>query len=369
MGLAGLAVWAGDMGDSAEAKSPGETYCFYGTCHRVKSIEETQALVGAEEIVEASFYDSCKRDPYNPCGLTSSGEVFRPDAPDNAASPIYPDGTKLLVWSPDTQVALVVRVNNAGPYWGGRKLDVSRAAAEKLGFLAQGVSAVRVRVLEAPDETEATYRRERTYEPVPGHIGRFASLEDAMLGANTAEVAMAVAAAPGGTSQSMPAPVRPEEPIVVAEAAKPAAAEAAPPAAVEAAQTAATAAAEVPAPTDAVPVRVAEVNDREEAAPAAVKARPRTVRVAVKSARVKAKRVATASSRTARRAAGSRVASTQRAKPPVRVAQAEERVPRPNDISVFSRYERYNLADQKKTQPRFARKTAAYRPRIAGRHG
>ena len=287
MGLAGLAVGAGVMGESAGAKSPGQTYCFYGTCHKVKSIEEMRALVGAEETVEASFYDSCARDPYNPCGLTSSGEVFHADAADNAASPIYPDGTKLLVWSPDTQQALVVRVNNAGPYWGGRTLDVSRAAAEKLGFLAQGVSEVRIRVLEAPNEAEATYQRERTYNPVPGHLGRFASLEEAALGASSAEVAMAAAAGPGGTTQSMPAPIRPEKTIAVAEAAKPAA--------VEAAQPAATAAAEAPAPAeaDAAPVRVAEANASAEEAPAAVKARPRTVRVAVKAARAKAQRVAT----------------------------------------------------------------------------
>ena len=30
----------------AEAKTPGSTYCFYGKCHRVKTIAETQALVG-----------------------------------------------------------------------------------------------------------------------------------------------------------------------------------------------------------------------------------------------------------------------------------------------------------------------------------
>lgn len=79
------------------AKTPGETYCYYGTCHRVKSIAETEALVGFAETLPASFYDSCKKDKLNPCGLTSSGEAFNPDAPDNAASPIYPDGTTLLV--------------------------------------------------------------------------------------------------------------------------------------------------------------------------------------------------------------------------------------------------------------------------------
>src|SRR5262245_18970415 len=117
----------------AGAKTPGSTYCYYGTCHRVKSIAETEAVVGQEETIVASHYDSCKKDRYNPCGLTSSGEAFDPDSEANAASPIYPDGTKLLVWSPETNVAIVLRVNNAGPYWGNRKLDVSRSEERRVG--------------------------------------------------------------------------------------------------------------------------------------------------------------------------------------------------------------------------------------------
>ena len=42
----------------------------------------------------------CRRDRFNPCGLTASGEAFRPNDADNAASPIYPEGTVLLVRNP-----------------------------------------------------------------------------------------------------------------------------------------------------------------------------------------------------------------------------------------------------------------------------
>ncbi|MGH7634942.1 MAG: septal ring lytic transglycosylase RlpA family protein, partial [Gemmatimonadaceae bacterium] len=157
----------------AVAKTPGSTYCYHGTCHRVKTIEETQALVGVEETIVASHYDDCSRDRYNPCGLTSSGERFHPERPDNTASPIYPDGTTLLVWSPENERALIVRVNNAGPYWGDRELDLSRAAAEKLGFEKSGVAKVRVRVIKAPDTAEAKYVENRNYPPVPGDIGQY----------------------------------------------------------------------------------------------------------------------------------------------------------------------------------------------------
>jgi rare lipoprotein A (peptidoglycan hydrolase) len=184
----------------AEAKTPGSTYCYHGTCHRVKTIEETQALVGVEETIVASHYDDCSRDRYNPCGLTSSGERFHPERPDNTASPIYPDGTTLLVWSPETLHALIVRVNNAGPYWGNRELDLSRAAAEKLGFEKSGVAKVRVRVIKAPEPAEAKYVDNRTYPPVPGDIGQYASLAQA-------ETGMAVALALEATAASPMAPV------------------------------------------------------------------------------------------------------------------------------------------------------------------
>jgi rare lipoprotein A len=183
--LALVAAYGGvsAVGGSAEAKTPGETYCYYGTCHRVKSIAETEALVGYAETLPSSFYDSCKKDSLNPCGLTSSGEVFNPDAPDNAASPIYPDGTTLLVWSPETREAAVLRVNNAGPYWGDRKLDVSRATAERLGFKDRGVADLQVRVIGAPaTEEQATYQKNRTYDRLPGYIGQYQSLDAAHAG-------------------------------------------------------------------------------------------------------------------------------------------------------------------------------------------
>lgn len=176
---------AGLVPDRAEAKTPGHQYCFYGTCHRVQSIAETERMVGSEISLHASFYDDCKKDSYNPCGLTSSGEAFRPDRADNAASPIFPDGTTLLLFNPRTKGAAVVRVNNAGPYWGKRKLDVSRAAAEKLGFRKSGVAELKVRVIKAPSKSEATYKRNRKYASVPGYLGQYSDAKSAHRGMAT----------------------------------------------------------------------------------------------------------------------------------------------------------------------------------------
>ncbi len=190
----------------AEAKTPGKSYCYNRVCHRVKTLAETRALVGREETLHTSFYDDCKKDRFNPCGLTSSGEVFRANTPDNAASPIYPNGTVLLIWSPATKKSAVVRVNNAGPYWRGRKLDVSKATAQKLGFAGQGVAHLKVRVLAAPTRAEATYKKRRRYDPVPGYIGAFASLDEAHVGAaQTYAVAALTAPKGAGTTTAVAA--------------------------------------------------------------------------------------------------------------------------------------------------------------------
>ena len=39
---------------------------------------------------------------------------------------------------------MVVRINDRGPYGRGRIIDLSRAAAERLGMLRSGVAPVRV---------------------------------------------------------------------------------------------------------------------------------------------------------------------------------------------------------------------------------
>lgn len=179
-----LAIWSAAAlvaSASATAKTPGARYCFARACHRVMTLAETRAAVGKPTSAVTSFYDDCRRDPYNPCGLTSSGEAFRPGETNSAASPIYPDGTVVLVRNPRNGETAIVRINNAGPYWGNRTLDLSRAAGNKLGLGRVGVAKVEVTVLRAPTRSEATYRRNRVYPRLPGHVGQFASLGEAQV--------------------------------------------------------------------------------------------------------------------------------------------------------------------------------------------
>ncbi len=77
-------------------------------------------------------------------GTTASGEVYRADAY-TAAHPSLPFGTRLLVSYGERRA--VVRITDRGPYVGDRDLDLSRAAAEKIGLTEAGADEVDVRVL------------------------------------------------------------------------------------------------------------------------------------------------------------------------------------------------------------------------------
>jgi rare lipoprotein A len=169
------AIFAAEAG----AKTPGTVHCYGGWCHRVSTIDEMHAMVGQRGYLRASYYDDCRVDRFNACGLTSSGEVFRPDQADNAASPIFPDGTVLLAYNPENGNAAVLRVNSTGPYRGDRRLDVSRATAEKLGFQKKGVADLAVTVIKSPEPEDARYKKMRNYTRVPGYIGKFKNFDAA----------------------------------------------------------------------------------------------------------------------------------------------------------------------------------------------
>jgi rare lipoprotein A len=78
---------------------------------------------------------------------TASGEKF--DAKElTAAHRTLPFGTLLLVTNVKTGRSVTVRVNDRGPFISGRVVDVSHAAAEKLGMVGSGLAKVKVDVVQ-----------------------------------------------------------------------------------------------------------------------------------------------------------------------------------------------------------------------------
>ncbi len=77
---------------------------------------------------------------------TASGEPFDMNAL-TAAHPSLPFGTMVRVTNLANGRSVVVRINDRGPYKKRRIIDVSRHAAEQLGFRRAGLAKVRVEVI------------------------------------------------------------------------------------------------------------------------------------------------------------------------------------------------------------------------------
>ncbi|MEO0495758.1 MAG: septal ring lytic transglycosylase RlpA family protein [Pseudomonadota bacterium] len=94
---------------------------------------------------------SCgKASWYAMTSLTASGERASPNTM-TAAHKTLPFGTKVRVTNERNGKAVVVRINDRGPYSKGRIIDLTRAAAGKLGFVNAGWTNVKVEPLNKLD--------------------------------------------------------------------------------------------------------------------------------------------------------------------------------------------------------------------------
>ena len=77
---------------------------------------------------------------------TANGEVYNQNAL-TAAHRSLPFGTKVRVTNVNTGSSVIVRINDRGPFSGGRVIDLSAAAARVIGMLRSGVAPVRIEIL------------------------------------------------------------------------------------------------------------------------------------------------------------------------------------------------------------------------------
>jgi rare lipoprotein A len=79
---------------------------------------------------------------------TANGEPFDMNAL-TAAHRTLSFGSRVKVTNLENGRAVVVRINDRGPFVEGRVIDLSRAAAQELRFLGRGTTRVRIEVLSA----------------------------------------------------------------------------------------------------------------------------------------------------------------------------------------------------------------------------
>ncbi|MDR1929518.1 MAG: septal ring lytic transglycosylase RlpA family protein [Treponema sp.] len=107
---------------------------------QVKSAELSEGVFKQEGI--ASWYG-----PEFNGRPTASGEIFDSSRL-TAAHPILPFGTRLKITNRNNNKAVVVRVNDRGPFVAARVIDISQAAAAQLDMLNTGTAPVSIESLD-----------------------------------------------------------------------------------------------------------------------------------------------------------------------------------------------------------------------------
>jgi rare lipoprotein A len=111
----------------------------------------------AQSVGQASFYGN---EPGEGGPLTANGERYNPGGL-TAAHRTLPFGTRVRVTSPNTGRSVVVRINDRGPFIGGRIIDLSVGAARALGLTSSGVGTVRMDILGGGEGGRRNGRRNR----------------------------------------------------------------------------------------------------------------------------------------------------------------------------------------------------------------
>lgn len=133
------AAWTPGLGHGAMPSGAGGRYKI-GDPYQVAGIWYVpKEQPDYDETGMASWYgDEFNNKP------TANGEIFDMNAI-SAAHPTLPMPSLVEVTNLDNGRKIQVRVNDRGPYVGGRLIDLSHAAARELGYDRKGLAHVRVR--------------------------------------------------------------------------------------------------------------------------------------------------------------------------------------------------------------------------------
>jgi rare lipoprotein A len=110
----------------------------------------------------------------------SNGEIYDMHAM-TAAHRTLPLGSIVRVTNIETGDSAIVRITDRGPFIEGRIVDLSQAAAKKVGLIQKGTGQVRLEVLETPAPMEfggkwavqiGGFGREEDARDLAGHLSR-----------------------------------------------------------------------------------------------------------------------------------------------------------------------------------------------------
>lgn len=97
---------------------------------------------------------------------TASGETFHEHGLTGASNAL-PLGSHVKVTNLSNGRSVQVRINDCGPFVDGRRIDLSRRAAERLSITHSGTKPVRIEVLDSPPESHRCVTRSRSHRNSP----------------------------------------------------------------------------------------------------------------------------------------------------------------------------------------------------------
>lgn len=134
-----LALLVGFTIVKTEVSGTAEPVMNTSTMTEEESLVETSAISYVDKgYMTASWYG-----PHFHGRKTANGEIYDQMA-FTAAHKGLKFGTLLKITNPRNDQSVIVRINDRGPYIGGRQLDLSKAAALQLGMMKRGILKVKV---------------------------------------------------------------------------------------------------------------------------------------------------------------------------------------------------------------------------------
>ncbi|MEU1388593.1 MULTISPECIES: septal ring lytic transglycosylase RlpA family protein [unclassified Nonomuraea] len=132
--------------DTAASDTAASDTTASGTAKKTAKTVKPVKLRATKPKVRVLSSGTCGASYYGEPQMTASGERFNPSAM-TAAHKTLPLGSRVRVTNPRNGSSVTVRINDRGPYVGGRCLDLSTAAFDAIGSLGAGVMTVRYEVL------------------------------------------------------------------------------------------------------------------------------------------------------------------------------------------------------------------------------
>ncbi|MGE5431925.1 MAG: septal ring lytic transglycosylase RlpA family protein [Syntrophomonadaceae bacterium] len=147
--LVGFTIIKNELGDNKTGQSAGIKELSNNTQNENAVKQESSFIQFLDKgRMTASWYG-----PRFHGKMTANGEIYNQMA-FTAAHKSFKFGTLLKLTNPKNLKSVIVRINDRGPYIGGRQLDLSKGAALALGIIKPGVLKLKVEEIALADENK-----------------------------------------------------------------------------------------------------------------------------------------------------------------------------------------------------------------------